>query len=480
MGRSSRPAWAAVTVALTAVTVAMSGGIAAATVPTSPDPGRNCRDVWDTVVSDGRVAGCVEVSAMLPLITQNLTGSPVMTWVDIGSSAPLGPTACTLGQVSRADGWTWRCVQRDGQRLLEKVKPWARPVDLVYSHTASRSRAALTVRSTAPLTGCRLTASDAQLLRGVQTSLSGRLARRTLDGSGLRSGIYTVGVACRDNRLSSVSDLRVLPDGSLLLRSDCLDAWHDGVYANVVPGYGRRLDAADAAAATTACRALAPLTADEYQRAGREAYLRIGQIAEREVRRVSASRGIPICEAISEVFKPVDTVGRRLPLPAGVADGITVPVAGYLPDGYFPVLYREWNGGPIRMDNVADCGSGNQSLRLTVSQVTCPQGIGVHFFTGTDADPHQTYPLYVFDRTGCPASISHTQTPTASVCIVWGDRIGNDVVGGVGKVFAADAASASGTGAAGPQNSPTYDCQDRALRSGQFANVDVSFMPTLR
>lgn len=54
------------------------------------------------------------------------------------------------------------------------------------------------------------------------------------------------------------------------------------------------------------------------------------------------------------------------------------------------------------------------------------------------------------------------------MCIVWGDRIGNDIVGGTGKVFLAATHDVN-----------PYDCQDRALKEGQFAKVDVDFMPPL-
>ena len=318
--------------------------------------------------------------------------------------------------------------------------------------------------------GCLLSASDQRLLRGQALRISGRTVQRTLNASGLRSGSYNVSVACNDLPNSSFSDLRIRPDGSMLLRSDCLDLWHDSKYADIVPGYGRRLEPAVATTTGAACRKLSPLTEDEYQRAGREAYLRIGQIVEREVRRVSAAEGIPICQAIGEVFKPVDTVGRRIPLTPSQIGSTVIPTAGYLSDGFFPALYREWTDGLFRMDGIADCSSGNQSLRLTAGTwARC--GSGVEF-----SDPHQMFPIYVFDRPECPTNLTRHDLNPASVCIVWGDRIGNNIPGGTGKVFAADATNASGTGA---RDTHTYDCEDRALRTGQFVNVDVHFQPTL-
>lgn len=287
----------------------------------------------------------------------------------------------------------------------------------------------------------------------------------------------TVRVMCPDRRMNASSDLLVRSSGSALLRSDCLDAWNDGKYGDVVPGYGRRMTTETATRTAAECGALAPLTVDEYQRAVRQACVKIGQIAEREVRRVSAIRGIPICQAMTEVFKPVDNSGTRVDPWPHPDLAVAVPIAGYLPDGYFPVLFRQWQEGPVRMDMLADCSSDLQSLRLVAGTWGQCDFAGMSL---TLPDGHQMYPVHAFDRGGCPSSYPVNEVAQTAVCIVWGDRIGNNSIGGSGKVFAASGTQVS----AGEKNNSTtdlvYDCQDRALREGQFANVDVDFAPTLR
>ena len=448
-----------------------SGGPASAARPMSPDPGRNCLDVNDTVASNGRVAGCVDRARMDPAYPAVLQNSG-LNWVDIGSSDPPTPSRCEDGRLTHEDGWVWRCVVNGDEHRLVRVKPWQRPVQFTFAHTSTAPRSTLTVTANTPLNGCRLTASDARLLTGQQMTLSARSARRALDATKVPAGKYSLRVTCKGSRLNASSDILVRADHSMLLRSDCIDAWHDGKYGDVVPGYGRRMEPARAIAVATECAALTPLTYDEFQRVGREAYLRIGQIAEREVRRVSAAEGIPICEAIVDVFKPVDTVGRPVAPRPHPNLGMPVPIAGYLPDGYFPILFREWQDGPVRMDTIANCASGVQALRLSAGTwARC----ALDRLALAPADPHQMYPVYVFNRSGCPSSYPVDEVSQSSVCIVWGDAIGNNVSGGVGRVFAADARQASGD-----SWTAAYDCQERALRSGQFTNVDVDFASALK
>ena len=90
------------------------------------------------------------------------------------------------------------------------------------------------------------------------------------------------------------------------------------------------------------------------------------------------------------------------------------------------------------------------------------------------------YPVHAFDRGGCPSSYPVNEVSQTAVCIVWGDRIGNNTIGGTGKVFATAGTQVSAGEKSNSTTDLIYDCQDRALRTGQFANVDVDFAPTLR
>jgi hypothetical protein len=459
----------AVVVAAVAGMVMLAGTPADAVSTWTPTPPIDrCTSLDGYLVTpNGRFDGCADLSLASAWIQQRL-GSSGLHPVDGGSANAPGPLACVPGKVLRADGWTWTCTVRGGQPLLVKSKAWVRPVQYAYRHSPSATRSAVTLSANVPLEGCRVSASSKDLLRGQATALTGRDAQLTLDTSRVKPGLYSLGVDCRNGRLTSASDLYVRPDRSTLLRSDCIDAWHDGRYADIVPGYGRRLSSTVAAKVTSQCRKLNPITLDEMARAGMEAYVKIGQIAEREVRRVSATQGIPICQAIGQVFKPVDTSGHAVdasPLP--YLDSPR-PTAGYLQDGFFPALYNEWTGGPVAMQNIADCTTGNEALQLNAGYITCDSSGAA---AGGSQDPHQTYPWYVFvDRATCPQFINQDEINPNIVCIVWGDRIGNNTVGGTGKVFVAEAM----------HDVSPFDCQDRALRAGQFVNVDVRFAPPLK
>jgi hypothetical protein len=357
----------------------------------------------------------------------------------------------------------WKCVIEDGQRVLVKTKPWIRRADLSYAHTESPSRATVTITANVPLAGCRLVASDPRLLGVSGSKLSGRTARRTLDTSGTAPGVYSLKVTCPNSKLNQSGDLLVRRNGSALLRSDCMDAWHDTRYADVVPGYGRRMSPESVPGTKTECKQLAPLMYDEYQRVHKEAYLQVGRIAEREVRRVSVARGIPICEAIGEVFKTVDALGR-LSQGSTVEPNTSGPAAGYRPDGFFPVLTRQWTDGPFRLHNIAGCGGGNQGLSLINAMWTLCDIPGMVQFGG---DINEMYPA--FDPAKCPSSIDTAQLPNVSVCIVWGDGLGNDVIGGVGKVFSPEGQMVNGT----------YDCQKRLLHTGEYVYFSDKAVPPL-
>lgn len=433
--------------------------------PTPPKDPCTSRDDY-AVAPHGRFGSCADLSGASDWMKQHVANSGLQ-WVDSGTANPPGPLPCAAGTTIHADGWLWKCDVANGVNTLLPIKPWERPLRIAYAHSSTPTRANLSINSTTAMSGCRLSASEPRLMRGQSTTVSGHVVRRTLITTGVPPGIYKIRLTCPKARLNTTSDLLVRANGSVLLRSDCIDAWHDAKYGDIVPGYGRRLDAASAARASAECRKLAPLTADEYAQAGAEAYLRIGQIAEREVRRVSAATGMPICQAIAAVFEPVDTSGHPVdPWPLPYLDAPR-PTAGYLADGFFPALYDAWTGGPVAMANIADCTTGNQALMLNAGYMTCDAtGAAI----GGSQDPHQTYPWYVFtDRSTCPGSVDRTELNPNMVCIVWGDRIGNNIVGGTGKVFLAKAA----------HDVNPYDCQDRALMKGQFAKVDVDFVPPL-
>jgi hypothetical protein len=437
-----------------------------------------CVDTTGTMVEPhGAVSGCMDLTKADPSF-QALLGATGFGMIMLGFAERPAPNECREGRVTREDGWTWKCVVKDGQHLVVKERPWRQPPQFAFSHTSSSTRSTVTISTATSLKGCRLTASDKRVLAGQRASLTGRSARRTLDTSALSPARVVLKVTCPDSRVNASSDLLVRDDGSAVLRSDCLDAWHDGKYGDVVPGYGRRLDPAAAGAITKSCSNLRPLTLAELQRVGEEAYLRIGQIAEREVRRVSAFQGIPICQALVDVFHPVDTVGRPVePWPQPYLD-VPIPIAGYQPDGYFPTLYRQWQDGPVRMDMLTDCTSGTQVMRLTAGTWIRCQLPGLGY---SPIDPHQLYPVYAFDRSGCPSSYPVDEIHQGAVCIVWGDQIGNQTIGGTGKVFAVRAQDISAGGERVNQTIPseTYDCQDRALQTRQYANVDVQFAPRL-
>lgn len=440
------------------------------------EPDRSCIDASDAVAAGGYVNTCLDTSEADPFWQQRL-GPTGLHWINSGFDNVPVASQCVPGRTTREDGWAWECVVKDGRHQLIKKNRWRQPVTFEYSHTASPTKSTVRLAANSSLTGCRLVASDPRLLVGQNPKLSGQSTRRTIDTAKVPAGKYTMKVSCGDRRLNTSTDLLVRSDRSALLRSDCLDAWHDAKFGDAVPGYGRRIVAADATRTTTECRALAPLTNDEYQRAGREAYLKIGQIAEREVRRVSVTRGIPICQAITEVFKPVSTAGHLVaPFPHPNLKA-PVPIAGYRADGFFPTLHRQWQEGPVRMDAVADCTSGVQALRLVAGTWARCDIPGMSLVL---PDGHQLYPVYAFDRSGCPNSYPVREVPQAAVCIVWGNDIGNNTVGGAGRVFATAATQLSASEKPNFTTDLVYDCQDRAQRTGQFSDVDVTFMPTLR
>lgn len=460
------------------VSLVLAGPVGADDSPDSDTgPARTCVNPGDVLSADGYANRCVVVAKLDPDRQKIFTDPSGLAWVNLGFDDIPIASECVPGRVTREDGWAWECVVKDGRHRLVKKSKWRKPVIIEFAHTPSATRSNVTFSANTSLEGCRVVTSDPRLQTGQKSALSGQSTRRTMDTGKVPAGKYSLRVMCRDKRLNASADLLVRPDNSALLRSDCLDAWSDGKYGDSVPGFGRSLGTADAAKTSAECRQLAPLTADEYQRAGQEAYLKIGQIAEREVRRVSAAQGVPICQAITQVFKPVDNAGYEVaPWPHPNLD-TTVPIAGYRPDGFFPILFRQWQEGPFRMDTIADCTSGIQALRLVAGTWARCDIPGMSLVL---PDGHQMYPVHSFDRGGCPSSYPVNEVSQTAVCVVWGDKIGNNTVGGTGRVFETAATRASASEKPNYTADLVYDCQDRALRTGQFRDVDVKFMPTLR
>ena len=138
-------------------------------------------------------------------------------------------------------------------------------------------------------------------------------------------------------------------------KNTCLNAWWDKEFAGVIPQLTRRQDQTLTERIWLACHKSYSkvMTASERDAAYADFFGRVGQLVADEVQRVSAATGQNPCQAVSTVLRPQYQPGYGL--------------IGWDPSGFLPVLYKQWQGGPMiaKLGGNPDyCASGKAYLQL--------------------------------------------------------------------------------------------------------------------
>jgi len=199
-------------------------------------------------------------------------------------------------------------------------------------------------------------------------------------------------------------------------KTACLNAWWDREFAGVVPQLPARQGADLTERIWEPChRSFAQvMTAAERTAAYVGFYRVLGDLVAGEVERVSASTGMTPCQAVLATLKP------------RFADGYGL--IGWDPSGYLPILYKEWQGGPILgklSGNSVDCNAGGQTS-LQLRRHYRGRHEGPYF-------PPLGTPEAEWVLTGEQESLSMVR---AAVCLVWSPTFGNDRPGSAARVLA--------------------------------------------
>lgn len=200
-------------------------------------------------------------------------------------------------------------------------------------------------------------------------------------------------------------------------RARCATAWFEYQYADIAPGFPSTMSPRARKATYQQCLAAARLPSEnEKVRLTQKAYNTVAQIIEREVRRVSVEQGLPPCEALYPVLKPVDADRQSL-TPTSNRD-----VEGYARDSFLPILRHNWWSGPFRLKWAVGCfAAPYANLWLTSDP-----------WPNASSHPDQ-YPSRAESKKN-PWNRKPVES-RVSTCISWGPGLGNDVVGGKGRIF---------------------------------------------
>lgn len=186
----------------------------------------------------------------------------------------------------------------------------------------------------------------------------------------------------------------------------CIDAWRDKEFAREIPQMSTSQDAALTDSIWEHCHRSWSLymTEADRQRAYEEIFAEVGQIAADAISAYSKKNQVTICEAVEEVLKPVYDPGFGL--------------IGWNEAGLFPILYRQWQGGPMIGKLGGDCANGTKLIQYR------------RHYDGRHEGPY--YPP--LGTKGADWVLNEKQRQlswvNAGVCIVWSRRLGNFKVGG--------------------------------------------------
>lgn len=205
-----------------------------------------------------------------------------------------------------------------------------------------------------------------------------------------------------------------LPPGAT--KSTCINAWWDKEFARAIPQLPARQDPALTDRIWEAChRSYSRVMTDGDREAAYVGfYKQLGDLVATEVQRVSATTGATPCQAVLQTLKPHFDP--------------TFGLIGWDPQGYLPILYREWQGGPVLgklSGNSIDCTSGGQ-VSVQLRRHYRPRHPGPYF-------PALGTPDAEWILTPEQESLSFVR---AAVCLVWSPKVGNDTPGSSAQVIA--------------------------------------------
>jgi hypothetical protein len=182
----------------------------------------------------------------------------------------------------------------------------------------------------------------------------------------------------------------------------CAAAWWDKEFGGVIPQLGKtKQSAALTKRIWFHCHDKYGLYMSTARRDAiyREYFRRVGQLVADKVTAVSAATGETPCIAVDEVLSPhLDSRGGLL---------------GWNANSYLPILYKQWQGGPIIGKRAYMCNTGEMLIQFRRHYEGRHEG-DYYPPLGT---PGATWPLTDLER--------QVSWVPAGVCLVWSPLLGN-------------------------------------------------------
>ena len=362
--------------------------------------------------------------------------SAVLTTPPAGATQPSAPAAkstCQAGESLVALGLSWTCKTVNGARKMVAVGPSSGGAEPAGDLGRCRVGDWLTlgklrlqcerVGKTTTWTGMRRGA-----VIGVASSVIQARPAKIAGACAASSSLTLVGIPIRCDQRSGASawttrpksssggtsNVSVVPVPAGANKTTCVNAWWDKEFAGVVPQFTKRQDQALTDRIWFACHQSFTkfMTAAERDSIYAEFYRQLGQLVADEVQRVSAATGQNPCKAVETVLRPQYQPGFGL--------------IGWDASGFLPILYKQWQGGPILGKlggNQDSCATGQISVQLRRQYEGRHEG-AYYPALGT---PDATWPI-------TPNEMEASWVKAAT-CLVWSPQFGNSNAGSAARVI---------------------------------------------
>lgn len=359
----------------------------------------------------------------------------LLPMLPVAIAAPAAPGACRVGETAPAFGLTWTCRSVNGRNVFVATAPSTHGSSPTGSIGSCRKGDMLTigaVRLSCQRVGDRFTWTG--LTRGAKVAKADGIVQSRpskLSGTCDKASwvqLTGVSISCAQGKgagawtarpesssgTSSSSGLAAGPAPEGATKSACINAWWDKEFAGVVPQLSARQDPALTERIWSHCHRSYSryMSTAERDATYADFFGKLGQLVADEVQRVSTSTGMNPCKAVEAVLRPKYDTNFGL--------------IGWDPSGYLPILYKQWQGGPILGKiggNGDQCSSGRVFVQLRRHYVGRHEG---PYFPPLGT-ANATWPISDADM-----QASWTKGAT---CLVWSPTFGNTAPGSAARVI---------------------------------------------
>lgn len=359
----------------------------------------------------------------------------LVTSLPTAMAAPAGSSVCRPGETTVGLGLSWACRSLNGRMQFVATGPSKQggsPVGGIGSCRKGDHVVMGAVRLTCQRVGSRfmwtglvrgaVVAKADALVQSRPANLSGTCATSSwiqITGvtvscaKGKGSGAWTARPKTSAGTTTAVASTSG-PTPAGASRAACVNAWWDKEFAGVVQQLKARQDPALTERIWSHChRSYAKyMSAADRNAVYADFFGQLGQIVADEVQRVSAATGVNPCKAVEAVLRP--QYDSRFGL------------IGWDPGGYLPILYKQWQGGPV-IGKIGGNGDECASGRIFVQLRRHYEGRHEGPYFPPLGTPDATWPISEEDK--------QTSWVKGATCLVWSPTFGNTAPGSAARVI---------------------------------------------